>query len=155
MWPLLELWLVLRYTIIARANSFPVLYNIRRLAMADTPQTFGDFYNAIAQTKILEGGVWMDEFKRSIRFPSLEEVWRMPLTSDVVVCFAQAIITIIQVRMASICTDALYTSTAKAGHDFLAEISDMATRFGFDMDWIINTPITPTEAIMRPNQTKP
>lgn len=117
--------------------------------MADTTKTFGEFFDAVAKTKIIEGEMWLEEWKDMITEDEWTDVRQLPLCDEGVIGFAQDMVTLFRERMAGICTDALYTSTSQRGHAFLAEVKAVALRFGVDVAADIDVPITPSEAVKK------
>jgi hypothetical protein len=123
--------------------------------MVDANRTFGEFYDGVRTTEIFEGQIWMDEWKTMVDASRWQEVRQMELADELVIRFAEDMVTAFQERMQSICTDALYNSTSQRGHAFLIEIRDVAQRFGVDVSQSVGAPITPTEAVAYVSRPKP
>ncbi|MEX1997515.1 MAG: hypothetical protein WEA04_02445 [Candidatus Andersenbacteria bacterium] len=123
--------------------------------MTDTYKTFGDFFDAVRETEIVEGQIWMDEYRDLLDEARWQKTRQMQLTDELVTCFAQNMVVMFGQRMLSICTHELYVSTGKRGHAFLTEVRNAAQRFGVDVSQVIDVPITPTEAVARASRARP
>lgn len=120
--------------------------------MTEHTSTYGDFWNEVAQTTIVEGQAWMDDWRKLARLENDDDwlrVRQMELTPELVINFAEDVVMLFQERMKSICTDQLYNTTLEHGHAFLQEIQAAAAKFNVDVGSIISTPITPAEAVAR------
>lgn len=118
--------------------------------MAVANKTFGDFFDEVAKTEFSEAKyMWLPRWVNSVDAAKWVEVRAGKLTDNLIVCFAEDMVTAIQQRMASIDTDGLYASTFKTGKAFLQEVKTKAQQFGVDVSAQVDVPITPSDAIAR------
>lgn len=110
-------------------------------------KTFGDFFDVVYQTRIIEGQIWMDDWRNLVSEACWQAFRQMPCNREFIEDFAVDMVTAFQARMTSICTNELYSSTSQAGHAFLQEVKVAAAQFDVDVERMIRTPITPTEAV--------
>ena len=111
--------------------------------------TFAEFVELVNQTKISDAQIWIEEWKKQ-----QGKEWDIhkdfPLEKNLVVAFAIGIARIIQARIMSISTCALYNSTIESGHAFLQEIHQKATEHGIELELKeIDVPLSTTEAMVQ------
>ncbi len=122
--------------------------------MAGEQVTYGQFIDLVEQTEHVEAGFFIEEW----RALATEEKWKeyrpLPLTSDLVITFAEDMASYFGQRLSGICTDALYERVAKDAHAFLVEVFEKAKQLGVQMDIkLVDLPITITEALMASGYT--
>ena len=118
------------------------------LAMAEKQGTYGEFIAAVEDTTCFEAKSFIEEWKGL----TTEEAWKvfrpMPLTPDLVICFAEDMVHFFRERINGICTEALYTKTIGLYHGFLREVHEKAVKLGVQVELNqIDVPLTPSEAI--------
>ncbi len=104
-----------------------------------------DFIDLLNTTDIIKGQVWLGEWQDEPE-NKYQEVKNSQLTRAFVLEFAETIKDQIYSRLSSVCTDALYKSILKRGHDFFREICEKANKCGIKVSLDeIDTCLTPTE----------
>ena len=124
--------------------------------MADKQVTYGQFIDLVEKTEIGEARIMIEEWKA---LATEEEEWKgyrpLPLTSDLVIGFAEDMANLFRQRLSGICTDTLYERITKDAHAFLVEISEKAKQLGIQVDIKqVNLPITITEVLIASGYTK-
>lgn len=105
-----------------------------------------DFIDLLNTTDIIKVRIWLEEWQINLADDEREEIKVLSLTREFIIEFAKDIASQIWLRLSSICTDALYNSTKKAGHDFLKEIYQKAVEQNIEVRLDeIDSFLTPSE----------
>jgi len=108
--------------------------------------TLEEFVDSLSQTKNIEGQCWLNEFKERVDKKQWQDLKDRTLDKTLVKSFARIMAGIIMERLDSICTESLYFSTIKTGHEFLQEIHQKTLDGGIDVEKDeIDTHLTMTE----------
>lgn len=109
-------------------------------------KTFGEFFDTIYEPHTT-GAIWMDEWTALVSPEAWTAIKASEIKESLVTNFAEDMVYLFQSRMAGICTEGLYETIHKDGHEFLTRVSTVATFFGFDVSAICGAPATLSEAV--------
>lgn len=121
--------------------------------MPENQKTFSDFFSKVEEVlkdDIIDANFFVERWVKMVSKERWEEVKAMPLTLELVVTFAEDMVSMYWERISSIETDALYSMAINEGHSFLRNIHKIATELGLETDIRqIDSPLTPSDSLLR------
>lgn len=111
--------------------------------------TYGDFIDSVEKTENTTAAVFIELWKET----ATEEQWKgyrpMPLTSELILSFAEDVAMHFRRRIAGIETEELYEMVIEDAHAFFREVCEKAKQLGIQIKLAkIDTFLTPSEVIV-------
>ena len=117
-------------------------------------KTFGDFFDVMEcwakEHSNVDAQIFLEEWVQLVSPQQWQEARALEFAEDLFRNFAEDMASYLRERIASICSDALWTSTMKKGHAFLAVIAEQGTIFGLAINpGEVDVPLSPSDALAR------
>ena len=98
------------------------------------PRNFGEFFDALLEAIRKAGNIEAESFIEDWTDLFSDDEWQkkrdMLLNEEMVLVFADDMARMIWARIVGICTEALYNSSLKSGHDFLRQMQEVSKVLG-------------------------
>ncbi len=120
--------------------------------MAEKGHTYGEFVDLMEklaeETGNIDAQINIKEWKKLATDEQWKEFRPLSLAPDLVINFAEDMVSYFKEHISGTCTDELYTERKKDGHAFLREIHKAAKELGIDVDIRrIDVPLTPSDLL--------
>ena len=125
----------------------------RRITMEEKQHTYGEFVDLMEelakQTGNVDAQITIEDWKALATEKQWKEFRPLLLTPDLVINFAEDMVSSFQEHISGTCTDELYMQRKKDGHEFLRKIHEAVVGLGIDIDVRkIDVPLTPTDLLV-------